>query len=646
LIDRQFGRCRGSVCGIAGTYNDGIAEPEFRAMIGALAHRGPDAAGLTRAVAPVPVWLGHRRLAIIDVSDAANQPFEKHGLALVYTGEIYNYLELRRELEGLGAVFTTRSDTEVLLEAWRHWGPAALARLRGMFAFAVLDRASGRLVLARDQFGIKPLFVARTGGRVAFASELKALTRLPGFRAAIDDAALAALLLYDWIPEDQSIYRGIEKLAPGTYATIDPDGRYQVQRYWDPVSALSAQTAPESLATALESSVRAHLVADVEIGAFLSGGLDSSLLVAMASRHNPAIRCYTIGFRSVDKQLEAMPDDLRYARQLARQLGLPLEVIEMSPDAAALLPSFVGVLDEPIGDAAALNVFAMCRAARAAGIKVLLSGMGADEIFSGYRRHRACLLGNMYRRIPSLGRRAIETVVDRLPVASKTRGVVAARWAKRFVAIARHDEEAAYRRSYTYYDPEELDQLFRGGAAAHVAELCRRHARTYWAAGRTRGRDAQLQRMCLTDLQMFLPALNLAYTDRASMAASVEVRVPFVDRDVVAAAFGLRAGERIRGGVQKVALKRFAERWLPHDLVHRRKSSFGLPLRAWTARDLRGELDATLPDGALVSHGYLDGAVIRRMIDHNASGRADHAQALWQLLAVEHWMRAQAARAA
>ncbi|HSR97750.1 MAG TPA: asparagine synthase (glutamine-hydrolyzing) [Kofleriaceae bacterium] len=633
------------MCGIAGTYNDPIVESEFRTMIGVLAHRGPDAAGLSRGTAPVPVWLGHRRLSIIDVSDAANQPFEKHGLVLVYNGEIYNYLELRRELEGHGAVFATRSDTEVLLEAWRHWGPAALARLRGMFAFAVYDRASGRLVLARDHFGIKPLFIARTGSQLVFASELKALVRLPGFRPAIDDAALAALLLYDWIPDDQSIYRGIEKLAPGSYATMDPDGRYQVHRYWDPVAAFGARAvAPEmSLAAALESSVRAHLVADVNVGAFLSGGLDSSLLVAMASRHNPAIRCYTIGFRAADQRLEAMPDDLRYARQLARQLGLRLEEIEMSPDVARWVPSFVAMLDEPIGDAAALNVFAICRAARASGIPVLLSGMGADEIFSGYRRHHACLLGSMYRRIPSLGRRAIETVVDRLPVASKTRGLVAARWAKRFVAIARHDEEAAYRRSYTYYDPADLDRLLCGRAAPHVAELCRRHARTYWAAGRTRGRDAQLERMCLTDLQMFLPALNLAYTDRASMAASVEVRVPFVDRDVVAAAFALRGRERIRGRVQKVALKQVAERWLPHDLVHRPKASFGLPLRAWTARDLRGELEATLPDGALVQRGYLDGAVIRGMIDHNASGRADHAQALWQLLAVEHWMRAQAA---
>ena len=634
------------MCGIAGTYDDPIAEPEFRAMIGALAHRGPDAAGLARATAPVAIWLGHRRLSIIDVTDAANQPFEKHGLVLVYNGELYNYRELRRELEALGAAFATRSDTEVLLEAWQHWGPAALGRFRGMFAFAVYDRASGRLVLARDHFGIKPLFFTRAGSRIAFASELRALARLPGFRPAIDDAALAALLLYDWIPEDQSIYRGVEKLAPGSYATIDPGGCLEVHRYWDPVAAFGARASapePPPLASVLEDSVRAHLVADVEIGAFLSGGLDSSLLVAMASRYNPSIRCYTIRFRPVDQQLEAMPDDLRYARQLATQFGVPLEEIEMSPDVAGLLPSFVSVLDEPIGDAAALNVLAMCSAARASGIKVLLSGMGADEIFSGYRRHRACLLGNAYRRIPSLGRRAIETVVDRLPVASRTRGLVAARWAKRFVALARHDEEAAYRRSYTYYEPEELEGLLAGRGAAHVAELCRRHSDTYWAAGRIHGRDAQLDRMCLTDLQMFLPALNLAYTDRASMAASVEVRVPFVDRDVVAAAFGLRARERICGRVQKVALKQVAERWLPHEIVHRPKSSFGLPLRAWMARDLRGELDASLPDGALVSRGYLDGAVIRRMIDHHASGRADHAQALWQLLAIEHWMRAHAA---
>ncbi len=615
-------------------------------MLNSVAHRGPDAEGIhAEPHAAPPVWLGHRRLAIIDLSSAANQPFAKHDLVLVYNGEVYNYRSLRAELEADGARFATSSDTEVMLEGWRAWGPAVLDRLRGMFAFALYDRRSGQLVLARDHLGIKPLFYRHdpATGSVAFASELKALVELPGVRFDVDPSALAAVLLYDWIPEEHCIYRGVHKLAPGSFASFERDGTIRREKFWRSeetlVSGDGQATTIDELSDVVERSVEAHLVADVEVGAFLSGGLDSSLIVAMAARHNPGIQCYTIGFRAADQRIEAMPDDIRYARRLAGQLRLPLHEIEVSPDACSVLPEIVGVLDEPIGDSAAINVLMLCRAARDAGIKVMLSGMGADEVFAGYRRHLACLLAARYRRIPDCLRVLLGDMVERLPVASENRGYAPIRWAKRFLAFAGLDEEAAYRRSYTYYSPDDLGRLLGEGGRALVETLCREHEAIYWAAGTETGKEAQLERMCLTDVRMFLPALNLTYTDRASMAASVEVRVPFVDKHVFAAAFGLRGSDRIHGRTQKHALKKVAARWLPKDLIHRPKSSFGMPLRAWTTRDLRETIHDLLPAGRLVQDGYLDGDAVREIIRANESREADHAQAIWQLLTLEHWLR-------
>ena len=335
----------------------------------------------------------------------------------------------------------------------------------------------------------------------------------------------------------------------------------------------------------------AHLVADVPVASFLSGGLDSSLITAMAASRNPSIEAYTITFRPEDQRLEAMPDDAVYARKMAAHLGIRLHEIEISPDVVDMLPRVVDVLDEPIGDPAAINTILMCQAARDAGVKVLLSGMGADELFGGYRKHLACVLGARYQTLPrSLRSRVVAPSVERLPVAAGGRGLRYSRWAKRFLSFAELPEEAAFRRSYSLYDPDELEGLLDPELAPHVQAVVDAHRSLY-----TDSRLADhVNRMCLTDTRLFLPGLNLAYTDRSSMAASTEVRVPFVDPYVFRAAFSFRGSRKIRGRTQKVPLRAAAEDWVPRDVVDRPKASFGAPLRAWVTNDL-GPADRRRP---------------------------------------------------
>ena len=632
------------MCGIVGSFDLPDLAPRMEAALDRLAHRGPDARGLIRVEAGgSPVILGHRRLSIIDPTGPADQPFEKDGLLLVFNGEIYNHADLRRELEALGASFTTRSDTEVLLEAWRHWGPGSLLRLRGMFAFALLDRHTGELVLARDPFGIKPLFIARPpGGGLAFASELKAL-RLLMPDGQIDETALTASLLYLWVPENRCIIKGMEKLPAGHWLRIAPGGQADIRRYWSAADDLAAGRRPpptlDELRDVLADSVRRHMVADVPVGSLLSGGLDSSLITVLAAEMAGGIDAFTIAFRAEDQRFEAMPDDLRYARMLAdRHPGIRLHSIELAPDVATLLPSMVETLDEPIGDPAAINVRLICAAARDRGIKVLLSGMGADELFAGYRRHQAMRVAAAYRRLPTPLTGLVERAVKALPVAGAGRGHRTVRWGQRFLEFAGLPEEDAYRRSYSYYDPEALNAITRGARRAAVAALMADH-RALFDAGPA---DDAVNRLCFTDLHMFLPGLNLAYSDRASMAASVELRVPFVDLAVARAAFALPGRTKLAGRQTKAILKRAAERWLPREIVYRPKAAFGAPLRAWIRRDLAAMVDDTLPGGRLVRDGWVDGPSVRRMIDEDRAGRRDHALRLWHLMTLELWVRTMA----
>ncbi len=640
------------MCGVTGAYQQPDGERLVRVMSERIAHRGPDAAGLREVRGGGAVaHLAHRRLSIIDLSTAADQPLVKDGLHLSYNGEVYNFVELRSELERAGVRFVTRSDTEVVLEALRRWGADALGRLRGMFALALFDSRRGTLLLARDPLGIKPLYVMPRGDGVLFASELKAVVAAAGPELSVNRQAMVASTLFYFVPEEIGVFHEVHKLTPGTWAEYRPDGTMRTGVFWDRVAhALAAledagRLDPEQrqrrLTEVVQASVAAHLVADVPVASFLSGGLDSSLVTAVAARHAPDIEAYTITFRPEDQRLEAMPDDAVYARKMAAHLGIRLHEIEISPDVVDLLPRIVDTLDEPIGDPGAINTVLMCEAARAGGVKVLLSGMGADEVFGGYRKHLACLLGARYRRLPEPVRtRVIAPSVHRLPVTAGGRGLRYARWAKRFLSFAELSEEAAFRRSYTLYDPDRLAELLGGedGATGDVRAVLHGHAELYRAGAPGAGLD-HVNRMCLTDARLFLPALNLAYTDRASMAASTEVRTPLVDVEVFDAAFAFTGPEKIQGRVQKVPLREAARSWLPDEVVDRPKASFGAPLRAWVSNDLGELIDDVLLGGQLVGEGFLRAGTVRAMVADQRSGRSDESKQLWQLLSMELWLR-------
>ena len=626
------------MCGITGCYQQTDGQKLVDIMTDRIAHRGPDAAGTwSHQSDRVAIHLGHRRLSIIDLSEAANQPMAKDGLTLVYNGELYNYKELKADLKARGVRFTTESDTEVVLEAWRAWGSEGLRRFRGMFAFALADETTGDLVLARDPLGIKPLYYLPRGDGLVFASELKALTAAVGAELRIEPDALVASMLYYWVPDQQCAIEGVRKLPPGSWGRICPDGSLSVQHYWR-VADVANEAAGSSLADlgrVIKESVTAHLVSDVPVSSFLSGGLDSSIVTVLAHQAGQGIDAYTITFRPEDQRLEAMPDDAVYARKVASQFGIDLHEIEIAPDIVDLLPRMVDVLDEPIGDPAAINTLLMCQAARERGVKVILSGMGADELFGGYRKHLACVMASRYRRLPASARAGVRSAVERVPVSVGGRGLRYARWAKRFLTFADLPEEPRFRRSYTLYDPDELAALVSPDLAGHVDQVLEQHSDIYndnWL------RD-EINRMCLADSRLFLAGLNLAYTDRASMAASVEVRVPFVDPIVAQAAFAIPGRDKIRGRQSKVALKRAAESWLPREIVHRPKASFSAPLRAWVRNDLQEVINDALVRGELVGSGIIRADALRRLISDEKAGREDHAKQIWQLLTLELWYR-------
>jgi asparagine synthase (glutamine-hydrolysing) len=627
------------VCGVAGAFQQPDGKIVVSAMIDRIDHRGPDARGVVELVDPdSSVVLGHRRLSIIDLSTAADQPFAKGGLTLSYNGEIYNYREIRRELEALGVRFTTRSDTEVVLEAWRAWGTSALRRFRGMFAFAIHDERTRSLTLVRDPLGIKPLYVMPRGGGIVFASELKAILTAVGPELRINPAAMVASALYYWLPQEYDAVQGVSKLPPGTWSTYHRDGSVTSGEYWNTAeeAARAAARSPADLREVLEASVEAHLVSDAPVASFLSGGLDSSIVTALAHRRDPSIEAYTIAFRPEDQRMEAMPDDARYARMMARHLGIRLHEIEINPDVVDLLPRMVDILDEPIGDPAAINTLLMCDAARAAGVKVLLSGMGADELFGGYRKHLATLITGRYRRLPRpLRTGVIAPAVRAMPVAVGQHGLRTVRWAQRFLTFAELPEEEAFRRSYTLYDRDELADLLDPALTEHVDGVIDHHRAVYED---TTLAD-QVSRMCLADTRMFMVGLNLTYTDRASMAASTEVRVPFIDPVVFAAAFSLPGSEKIRGRVQKAALKDAARGLLPDEIIDRPKASFGAPLRAWVTNDLSELIDDVLLRGELVGTGFLRAQPLQQLVDDQRQGRRDESKQIWQLLCLELWLR-------
>lgn len=627
------------MCGIAGSIY--FQQPQtIQFQLDQILHRGPDARGIFISN-DGRLALGHQRLSIIDLSTTANQPFIKDEWVLIFNGEIYNYQTLKKELMQRGANFNTHSDTEVVLEAWRYWGHESLNHFRGMFAFALFNQKTQQLFLARDHFGIKPLFIYSHQNKVAFSSELKGL--MPCIeQPSLNLSAIAASLLYVWVPDSQCVYHNVIKFPAGHWAEVSLDGSIAYHSYYQLDQIITQSSAAEASVSSLEAvildSVRQHLVSDVPVSTFLSGGLDSSLLTIMAHQLSGNIDSYTIAYHQRDQKFESMPDDASYARQLAKQHGIRLHEIELSPNIIQQLPQVVRTLDEPIGDAAAINTKIICEAAHQSGIKVLLSGMGADEIFGGYRKHIACLLAQRYQTmLPRLVReKIVSPLVQKLPVAGRKRGYRLCRWAQRFDNFANLSEESRFLRSYTYYGQQEFSQLLSPDLLAAAQPIFKEHTDRYWQCANL----DTVNRMCYTDIHLFMLGLNLTYTDRASMAASTEVRVPFIDKQVVEAAMRIPGRQKIRGLQGKYMLKKVAEKWLPRDIIYRPKAGFGAPLRAWIRHDLREQVDdLVLSQSGLLGRGWLNTKQVRQMVNDDRMGKADYSQQIWQFLTLEIWLR-------
>jgi len=627
------------VCGINGLIGFSDSRQLIEAMNKAIAHRGPDAEGLWQ---DNNIALGHRRLSIIDLSAKANQPFIKRNLVVVYNGEIYNFPELKKDLKSRGVEFTTDSDTEVLLELFRVYREDSFNKLIGMFSFCIYDTMKKDLFLVRDYFGIKPLYYYLEGKkRLAFSSELKALLNISDIGKALDPEALVSCVNYLWVAGDNSIFKDIKKVPPAHYMYVSLNKgieEVQIKRYWELKAeqiSLSDVQITEMLRDAIEKSVKRHLISDVPVGAFLSGGVDSSLISALAKRFNKDISTYTISIRSKDKKIERMPDDNIYARELADTLKLDHSDIQVDADILKYLEPIIYSLDEPIGDPAAINTYLICKAARDRGIKVLLSGMGADELFAGYRRQYATLLANRINRIPATLKKSLKAIISPLPVRIGSHGIRQLRWLKRFISFMDMPLDAAYMRSYSYYDRGQLFKLFKDDFRPSIDRLYERHRDIFYSAD---GYD-DINRMCNTDISMFMQGLNLAYTDKASMAASVEVRVPFIDKEVVTLAMSIRGNMKIRNRTSKYILKKVASAYIPEKFAYRPKASFGMPIRAWVSRDLRGLTDELLSEKNIKKRGVFNPDFVKRIIDNDRRGIEDNAYRIYQFLTVELWMR-------
>ncbi len=618
------------MCGVTGQVNldgldrDAIA-PRLDRAVARLRARGPDANGtwFDRCAA-----LGHTRLAIIDLSEAGAQPMTDDGLALVYNGEIYNHADLRRELETLGHRFRGQSDTEVLLKAWRQWGAAVLPRLNGMFAFALWD---GReLILARDRFGKKPLLYASDGRQLTFASDLVALEHLEATQRPVDPAALRLFFALRYLPEPWSIAQGVRHLAPGHVARFSQDG-LQVESWVSPSPAgpyADEAEAARDLADRFDAAVAARLVADVPVGAYLSGGVDSGLVTAAMVRHARDVRSFTVGFAGVPDYYEERPA----ARRVADHLGLDHSEIEVSPDdaLAAIEPMFDG-LDEPFADSSALPSYILARETRR-HVTVALSGDGGDEVFGGYRMYQGEFWAGRYGALPGWLRRGlIEPMVGAMPDGKGSRLTDHARRLKRFVdhgakpAIARRAGLARL------LDEHELDALMAVPSEAPTVE------QLFAIARRDAPADDPLTALLIGDQVLGLPGDMLAKVDRTSMAVSLEVRSPFLDPSVVASANAMPGPWKLKPGQGKAILKKAFSDWLPDDVFSLPKKGFELPIDRWLTGPLDDLTRRAIDRGRLERQGLIKPDLPARWYDDLNSGRRDTAWHLWAMISFAAW---------
>jgi asparagine synthase (glutamine-hydrolysing) len=641
------------MCGICGAvWNDpgeALGEDLLRSMMDRIVHRGPDDSGVYR---DDHAALGFRRLSIVDLAGGRQPLSNEDGTVwTVFNGEIYNFPELRRRLEAKGHTLRSTGDTEVLVHLYEDIGTRMFPLLRGMFALAIWDAPRRTLVLARDRLGQKPLVYRKHGGRLTFASELKALLALPESQIPrrVDAIALDQYLTYGYVPHPRTILDGVEKLPPAHYA-VWKEGTLRTERYWSPdwnhENRRSFQDDADALRATLDDAVREQMIADVPLGAFLSGGIDSTIIVGLMQRASSRpVKTFAIGFP------DAAYDETAFAELAAKSLGTEHQTFVVEPRAWETIPDLARQFDEPFADSSALPTWHVARETRRA-VTVALTGDAGDELFGGYDRYRALALTELFHRLPASPRRWIGGTMTRvLPRSGKAKSRLRAveRIFERINEPARDrylgwmttfDETARL----SLYADDHLDRLASQSASLPDPALGDPAGLLARAFAEARGRDVVTQAM-VSDMLMYLPGDLLFKVDMASMAHSLECRGPFLDHRVVelAAAMPLDRKMRFRPGRSKVVLKRAFADLIPKPIQTRRKMGFGVPVGRWFQNELRAELSEILLDRSTLERGLFRPEGVRALVDDHVAGRREHGHRLWALLMLELWMRNYAA---
>ena len=625
------------MCGITGIFDTqgkrSIDRDLLSRMNNSQHHRGPDQEGLHLEAG---VGLGHRRLSIIDLS-SGKQPLynEDETVTVVYNGEIYNFQDLAQELQSVGHTFRTRCDTEVIVHAWEQWGPACVERFRGMFAFAIWDRNKNTLFMARDRLGIKPLYYSLTSdGHLVFASELKALMLHPGLDTSIDSHAVEDYFAYGYVPEPKSIFKNTFKLSPGHTLTVERGKPFPQQReYWDApfqlAAAMDEQEASEELIRHLREAVDIRLVAEVPLGAFLSGGVDSSAVVAMmAGLNESAVNTCSISFG------DPAFNEAAYAQQVAEQYETDHRVEQVDPNDFDLVAKLGELYDEPYADSSAMPTYRLCELARK-NVTVALSGDGGDENFAGYRRYRWHTYEERVRStMPLCLRRPVFGIMGKLyPKADWAPKIFRAKTT--FEAMAR-DTSQGYLHSVSILSDAQRSLLFSDKfknelQGYNAVEVMRHHAERAPT-------DHPLSLVQYLDMKTYLPGDILTKVDRASMAHSLEVRVPLLDHKFVEWISSLPPGQKLKGTEGKYLFKKSLQPYLSDDILYRKKMGFAVPLASWFRGPLRERVQSAILGDSLAATGIFERKFLQQIVEHHQSGRRDYSAPIWTLLMFESFL--------
>jgi asparagine synthase (glutamine-hydrolysing) len=627
------------ISGLAGIFQEGFVPSMNRIQ----RHRGPNGEGAFED-ADAEIALGHVRLSILDLSTASAQPMTSScgRFVISYNGEVYNFRDLRKELSSSGCSWRSLGDTEVLLHGLAIEGKEFLSKLNGMYAFALWDREKQELLLARDPLGIKPLYYAEPRpGVLVFASEIKAICAFPGFQREPNLNVVQEHLTFGHATSEQTALKGVYRLLPGHTLRWKKGEALQFERFWDArhqrrFSSPKKEVGIDRLRHLVVDGVSAQLVADVPVGTFLSGGLDSSLITRLAAERQPQLGCYTCVVSATENRLDDMQDDAPHARELAKSLRLPLHEVPLTSNDVLKLPKLLWHMDEPIADPAIINCYVISQLARQHGTPVLLSGQGADELFGGYPRYRAIQIASRFRLLPKTVQKAISALAELLPGAKSGKSGAMTRRIRRVLKEVNTEPAQQFLNLCASTGHGDSWAIWSNAARHQLGNVTPFDHCLRMLSGST----ASFIDSCLhRDLTVYLPNHNLLYTDKMGMAASIESRVPLLDQELVETALGMPAEWKVNGAELKSILKKVAEPLLPNSIIYRKKAGFGSPYRQWLRSDLSEMWNDVMSEASIRNRGWFDPVALESARKQSNQGAKDLYMLQWAALCAELWAR-------